>query len=325
MSLKIIKAGLLDTIQDTGRYGYQHLGINPAGAADRFAARLANALLGRELDAAVLELYFPAAQVNFERPAIICISGADLVPTANGQPLAINQPHFISSGTELRFTGLAAGAVAYMAVLNGLRTERWLNSHSTHLKAGVGGFKGRRLLQGDCIEFEEQLSLQVQGHMLVSLPWKEEVEYRKEHFRFIEGPEWETLTEESKECFQSAPFTISRDSDRMGFRLQGAALTSNTQQEQVSSAVGFGTVQLLPSGQLVVLMADHQTTGGYPRLAAVIAADLPALAQKRPGEVVYFRATTRLEAEESLLRVEQYLRRVQSSSKLKLENWLHGA
>ncbi|HEY1022641.1 MAG TPA: hypothetical protein VGE06_10045, partial [Flavisolibacter sp.] len=139
----------------------------------------------------------------------------------------------------------------------------------------------------------------------------------------IAGPEWDWLAEESKALFSKSRYPILPASDRMGYRLQGEALVQVHKAQLLSSGVGFGTVQLLPSGQLVVLMADHQTTGGYPRIASVIAAHLPRLAQKGAGEELQFALTTVAAAEAKWVRLQKSLHDVQNTCKLKIENWLH--
>ena len=154
MSLKIIKTGLFDTIQDMGRYGYQHLGINPGGCMDRYAAALANALLGKELNSPVIEMHFPAATILFEADTLICIAGADMIPTINEQEIPLHQPLKIFAKDLLSFRGLRNGARCYLAILHDLRLESWLGSFSTNSRAEAGGFNGRSLKKEDVIELK---------------------------------------------------------------------------------------------------------------------------------------------------------------------------
>lgn len=322
MSLNIIKAGLLDTVQDGGRYGYQFQGINPNGAMDRFAASLANALLGNSLQAPIIEMHFPAATFRFLKPAIICLTGADFRARINDQEISINQPVAIPSNALLTFQQKQQGARCYMAILNGLQLTPWLNSFSTNLKAGAGGYKGRRLQTGDSLHFSDiEFSI---GDTAVSLPWQyHRTETTSCKIEFLPGPEWHWLTSESQALFCSHPFVISPASDRMGYRLQGETLEQKVQEQLVSSAVCFGTVQLLPNGSLIVLMADHQTTGGYPRVASVISVHLPKLAQMDAGKKVKFRMTTLAAAEEKVVAQQNYLHHLQNTCKLKMENWVN--
>ena len=321
MSLRISKAGLLDTIQDPGRYGYQHQGINPGGAMDCFSAGLANALLGKSLEAPVLELHFPAAQILFQKPVIVCLTGADFSPAINGQQIPLHRPVAIKENSLLTFVGQPRGARCYLALANALNLEPWLNSFSTNLKAGAGGYNGRSLQKGDELPFET-ISFQTNKE-LVHLPWRyNAVENATNKIEFLPGPEWNWLTEKSQSDFLNNTFTITPSSDRMGYRLQGEKLAQATTEQLISSPVNFGTVQLLPNGQLIVLMADHQTSGGYPRIANIISAHLPRVAQRTAGDEINFVATTIDAAEEKSTTLQNSLVQLQNTCKLKLQNWL---
>ncbi|NTS40158.1 biotin-dependent carboxyltransferase family protein [Flavisolibacter sp. BT320] len=320
MSLQITRAGLLDTVQDLGRYGYQHLGINPGGAIDRFAAALANALLGKDLQAPVIELHFPAAEIRFQQPAIICLAGANFSPCINGTSVPLHQPIAIEKDVAISFTRKVSGARCYLSIYNELELAPWLNSYSTNLTAVAGGFKGIKLLRGDVIPFSD-LDMRLKKDFEI-LPWQYKAE--QVHTNVVDvivGPEWDWLTEESKASFTKNRFTISPASDRMGYRLQGESLAQEKKEQLLSSGVGFGMVQLLPNGQVVVLMADHQTTGGYPRIASVISAHLPRLAQMGAGESLQFAFTTIDKAEAKWVRLQKSLHDLQNTCKLKLQNW----
>ncbi|HEV7332069.1 MAG TPA: biotin-dependent carboxyltransferase family protein [Flavisolibacter sp.] len=321
MCLKITRAGLLDTIQDNGRYGFQHLGINPGGVMDCFAAPLAHALLGKSMNSPVLELHFPAAQFLFQQSALICMTGADFTPCINGEEVPMNQPIAVGQNSVLSFQKNKGGARCYLAMLNDLHIEPWLNSYSTNLKAVAGGFMGRLLRRSDEIAFAK-IDFHIE-EKYVLLPWKYKAELaNRNDIEVIAGPEWTWLTEKSRQAFLQHLFTITPASDRMGYRLQGGGLEQQQKDQLVSSGVTFGTVQLLPNGQLIVLMADHQTTGGYPRIANVIAAHLPRLAQKGAGEGLRFSLTTTEAAEEKWMTQQNFLTNLQNTCKLKLQNWL---
>lgn len=326
MSLRIIKAGILDTVQDTGRYGHQHLGINPGGAMDRFSAQLANALLGSELDAALIELHFPAAHIFFERETIIAITGGDFAPTINNQPVPLNHPIAIGENALLKFEKLCSGARAYLSVWTGLDIKKWLGSSSTHLRAGAGGYQGRALARYDTISFLRQKNLKriLKDKDFAVLPWKasDTVEQRNE-IEFVIGSEWHWIAKNMQQEFMQHWFQITNEADRMGYRLAGPSLELSTQEQLISSAASFGTVQLLPSGQLIVLMADHQTTGGYPRIAHVISAHLPLLAQKKPNDVMRFCLTDLASAEEKAAKQHKYLHEIQIACKFRIENYLN--
>lgn len=288
MSLKIIKAGIFDTIQDLGKYGYQHLGINPGGAMDKFSASLANALLGKELNSPVIEMHFPAPQILFQDDCIICLAGADFSPAINGNKIPIHQPVAVKRNSVLLFERLKTGARCYVAFLNELAIKKWLNSYSTNTKAEAGGYKGRRLIKDDVLNFSS-ITMQPLHEDFILLPWSYHHSVTpSNNIEFIPGHEWNWLTTKSQTDFLNNSFVITPSSDRMGYRLHGNALEQKHHEQLVSSAVNFGTVQLLPGGQLIVLMADHQTTGGYPRIAHITSTHLSKLAQMKPNEEIKF-------------------------------------
>lgn len=328
MSLKILRSGILDTIQDNGRCGSQHLGINPSGAMDSFSSQLSNALLGKELKSPVIEFHFPASQILFEKENIICICGADFFPTINNRPVPLHHPIAVNKNSILKFNKLHSGARCYLSVLNDFKIEKWMNSYSTNLKANAGGFNGRSFQTNDVVDCKEQFSISeiVKDKDFVVLPWKAQdtVDTRNE-IEFIIGSEWHWLTKDAQETFLEHWFQITNEADRMGYRLAGQKLFANNNEQLVSSAVSFGTVQLLPNGQLIILMADHQTTGGYPRIAHVISAHLPILAQKKPNDVIRFKLTSLEEAQKKLVNQKKYLHQLQIACKFKLEDLLHVA
>jgi len=329
MSLKIIKAGVFDTIQDLGRYGSQHLGINPGGAMDRFAAQAVNILVGNSTTEPVIELHFPSSIFLFEQEVMIAIGGADFSPTIDGEAIPLWRPVIISKNSLLQFQKWKQGARCYLAVREKLNVEKWFNSYSTNVKAAAGGLNGRALMKDDVISFREKTcytALLNNGDTLI-LPWKADVLWTEtpvDRIAVIAGNEWDWLAEESRSRFLTGSFTIDSLADRMGYRLQ-SRLRAKQDGELVSSAVSFGTIQLLPNGELIVLMADHQTTGGYPRIAHVVSAHLPLLAQKQPGDKIYFRLTDQQNAENLLLLQQQHLLQLQNACTFKLEEFFHTA
>jgi antagonist of KipI len=324
MSLKVIKAGILDTVQDLGRWGHQHSGINPGGVMDRFSAQLANGLLGKEAQSALLELHFPASTFLFQQPTVICITGADFTPTINEKNIPLCQPLYIGAGSVLRFAQHRKGARCYVSFLNNIQVNQWLQSYSTNLKASAGGYLGRSLKSGNELLFDKILNNNAtRNESVIALPWKVKEPTTGNQFRFLRGPEWNCLTQESKNHLQNSSFIVSHASDRMAYRLNGPSLFLSSEADLLSSAVCFGTVQLLPNGQLVVLMADHQTTGGYPRIANIITADLPGLAQKVPGKLLGLLLTDLETAEEAFITQQKYLQQIKNECTFKMQNWLH--
>jgi len=267
MALSIIKPGILDTIQDMGRYGFGDWGINPGGVMDRYAAQVANMLVGNCSSEAVLEIHFPGPQILFEQNAMIAITGGDFSPTLDDEPISTWQPVVMRKNTVLHFPKFKQGARCYLAVHGGFCIDKWLNSYSTNLKAGIGGWKGQALKKGDELSLKES-TIYFPGFLredknLRVLPWRADTRktYNYPHEIFITtGNEWSQLIESSQDNFHENNFIIHPSSDRMGYNLKGVPLELDNQRELISSAVSFGTLQLLPGGQVIVLMADHQTT-----------------------------------------------------------------
>lgn len=329
MSLKIIKAGVFDTIQDVGRYGFQHLGINPGGAMDRFAAQAVNVLVGNCVTEPVIEMHFPASIFLFEQEALIALGGADFSATINGDEIPEWQPMIIAKNSVLQFQKWKEGARCYLGVREKLNIEKWLDSYSTNVKASAGGLNGRALQKNDLVTFKEKnrYSTLLHDNDIFILPWRADIVWNETSINRVavtQGNEWEWLTEESRSRFLTESFIIDSLADRMGYRLQGA-LQAKHNTELISSAVGFGTIQLLPNGELIILMADHQTTGGYPRIGHVVSAHLGMLAQKQPGEKIYFRLADQQEAEELLLMQRQHLLQLQNACKFRLEEYFNSA
>jgi len=286
--VRVVKPGILDTLQDHGRYGYQELGINPGGVMDRFSASIANWLVGNDAAAAVIELHFPASAFWFKKPALIAISGADFSATVNGEAVPVNHPVWVGKNSLLQFQKMINGARAYLAVRGGYKISPWLGSYSTSIKANAGGFKGRALQKEDDIPllFDEQYHPWLDKKEFFILPWHADTNWGdvrpKNEILVLTGADWNRLAENGKENFTMSSFVITNQSDRMGYRLNNIPLPGMPGGELVSSGVSFGTIQLLPDGKLIILLADHQTTGGYPRIAHVISAHHSRLAQMKP-------------------------------------------
>jgi antagonist of KipI len=330
MSIEVIKAGIADSVQDEGRFGFQHLGINPNGAMDLNAMKIANALVGNKLNQAVIEMSFPASIFRFTKTTMMALSGADFSAKLNGNNIPLNQPVRVASGSELKFTKVVYGAWCYLSIQSGFEIDGWLGSKSTNTKAKAGGYKGRFLKKGDLLSFKRETDstktrvFPWRANVLeYYMPWSVKTKNMKalptQTIRCIQGNEFDWLTKKSKQDFLKQPVAISRQSDRMGYRLIGTPLKQTKKQELLSTGVSFGTVQLLPKGELIALMADHQTTGGYPRMAHIIAADRSRFVQCRPNERFSFSFVSVQEAEDLLLIQERSLRQLQEACKFKLQ------
>lgn len=311
MSIKIIKPGLCSTIQDLGRTGYRSLGIGTSGVMDFFASTAANYLVNNTAATPVIEMHFPAAELLFKTDALISIAGADFDGYINDEPVQLYQPLFVKTGEVLSFKKSISGARVYVAINGGIKTDKWLGSYSTHVKVKAGGFKGRLLQKDDVIELNNNIARAIHSKISLSPKGIDAVYHDKNIMRCIAGPEWYLMNAASENIFLQYSFNISNQSDRMGYRMVGEAIALKKSTELISSPVGFGTVQLLPNGQLIILMADHQTTGGYPRIANIITADLPKLAQLPANSIINFKLVGINEAEEMLISTDQILTEIQ--------------
>ena len=316
MSILITKPGILTTIQDLGRPGAQRFGLNPGGVMDRATVRFLNILLGNDETAAVLEMHFPACAIEFEVDALIAVGGADFSPHVEGRPVPNGTTVFIPKGGSLTFAKPITGQRAYLAVREGLHVQEWRGSRSTNFVASVGGLDGRKLAAGDRIECSASVDTK---HLSLG------TSLQPRHdgpvvIRVVAGNEHEFLTALSERDLLNEIFTLTSDCDRMGYRLEGKRLHLLHPREMVSSAVTFGTVQLLPDGQQVVLMADHQTAGGYPRIASVVSADLPLLAQCGPGDRLRFEMVSIKEAEQLSMKFERILNFLRVGCRLQGQN-----
>ena len=289
MAIQIIKNGIADTIQDKGRYGFQHLGIQANGYLDYQSARLANFILGNPLSAPVFEIHFPASSFCFTRNYTICISGANFVPVLNEKSIAINTPIEVKQNDILQFLKPLEGRVAYIAIQGKIKEEAWLNSHSYFANS----------IQKDA-QFEWEVSTEISNQFLKNSNTLTSEKINEMHspifstgpIQFIPGPAWNDLTEASQKAFLSTEYHIGMQANRMGYPLKGALLQLNKPNQYLSAAVTRGTLQLLPNGELMVLMADHQTIGGYANLGQIILVDLPRLAQVSNQTSIHFKETT---------------------------------
>jgi antagonist of KipI len=322
MSMEVIKGGMVDTFQDSGRYGHQHLGINPTGAMDLVAMSVANALVGNELNEAVLELCFPASVLLFKKPALIALSGANFNAELNGKAIPVNHSIAVAAGSELKFTKIEKGVFCYLAIHGGFILSPWLDSHSTNIKGQAGGWKGRSLQKGDSIEFRKCIST---INEIKVFPWRVNVfDFYSDakSIQFLRGNEFDWLDDLSKEKLMKETFAVSSLRDRMGYRLRGSELKKRSG-ELISTAATFGTVQILPDGQLIMLMADHQTTGGYPRVAQIISADRSKLVQSAVGDEIFFREISLQEAEDLLLVQRKILKQIQVTCNVQLKDFFN--
>jgi antagonist of KipI len=284
-ALRVVKPGLLTTVQDLGRLNAMSAGVPPGGAMDRFAHRAANLLAGNDEGAATLECTVSGPVLVALRPSLVAITGADFDPRVNGQPVPVWTSLVLNEGDELKFAGRRSGARAYIAVAGGIAGDRWLGSVSTYLLAERGGMHGRPLIAGDVIVATDVPP--TPAGLDRRLPHELRPDYADHTLPAIAGPHLERLPAESRSALFGSTYTVSRDADRMGYRLEGQSLDASGE-ELLSFGLVAGVVQVPRSGQPILLMSDHQTAGGYPVVATIAGAAMPVAAQLLPGEELRF-------------------------------------
>ncbi len=287
--LRVREPGLFTTIQDLGRPGAVSAGVQPGGAMDRFAHAAANLLVGNDPGHATMECTFSGPQLIAEHACLIAITGADFDPHINGAPVHAWTSLFLSAGDSLTFGARRSGARIYIAVAGGIEADRWLGSLSTNVMAARGGKQGRQLRSGDTISAAgEPRKPAVSGRRV---PEELRPAYGDHTLQAIAGPHVKRLSAEGRALLFGSTYRLSRDADRMGYRLEGPQLAMSGD-ELLSFGLVPGAVQVPQSGQPILLMADHQTAGGYPVVATVVSASLPVAAQLLPGDELRFAEAT---------------------------------
>jgi antagonist of KipI len=329
MSLHVLRPGMLTTVQDLGRPGLQRAGIPVGGAMDRLALRVANLLVGNDSGEAALEITLLGPTLRFQRDATIAVCGGDLAPAVNGIPLPQQRPVQLVAGSVLSFGSARGGCRAYLAAAGGFDLPEVMGSRSTYLPARFGGHQGRALRAGDVLPLRGTCP---------SPPYRMPTFYgdlraprwsaglRRDYavpvtVRVVRGPEFTELEPASRDRVFTQEFEVTSHSDRMGYRLLGTPLAFCNYREMLSRGVSCGMVQVPPTGCPLVLMADCATTGGYPRVAQVIAVDLPLMAQLKPGDTLQFQEVTLEEAHALYRRQEEELARLALGLRLKREEW----
>ena len=301
--LEVIKPGLLTTVQDQGRWGYQCYGVAVAGAMDAFALASANLLVGNPEGAAGLEMTLLGPTLRFHRETNFALAGADLGPRLNGEPISNWTCHLAQPGAVLDFAGRKSGLRAYLAISGGIDVPPIMDSRATYLLGGFGGLEGRALKPQDRLPILPPAvePLNFTGRVF---PEDHRPPYRKNPtLRAVPGPFADFFPKEAIQVFFSTEYTITPQSDRMGYRLQGEPLRRQKPKELISCGLANGTVQVPPDGQPIILLADRQSIGGYPIIATLILADLPLIAQCAPGDQLRFSPVSIEEAREEYLRL----------------------
>lgn len=300
MSITIIKPGISTSIQDLGRWGFQQYGVPIGGAMDQESAVTANRLCGNDDNAAVLECVLHGLELKFKETICFALTGSGAKSTINGVDVSYNRLIKVIAGSILKLHPDAHGCRTYIAFAGGIKCTKELGSASTYVASSLGGVDGRNLLAGDELFINKIESVTSVGSSIVIdetgfgvSKWKAQTKSLPHVNNVIEvkcvpGPEWDSFNEASQQIFLNTNFTIASQSNRMGYRLEGNKLNLKEKVELISTAVTRGIVQVTNEGNPVILMADAQTIGGYPRIARIQSDDINLLAQCRPGMKVNF-------------------------------------
>jgi antagonist of KipI len=305
MSALIVEApGLFTTVQDLGREGFGPMGVSASGAADPVSLRIGNLLAGNPEGTAALEMTLLGGTFRFERATAIAVTGADFGPLLDGVALPMWTSIEIREGQTVKFGPSRSGARAYLCVQGGIAVEPFLGSASTHVLSGLGGFEGRALRKGDRVEVGAANSLfrkrSLSAKALESLGPRKVI-------RITDGPQSDWFAESSWKTLCANAFRVSEQSNRMGIRLEGPPISLDTSREMITEGISLGAIQVTPSGQPIILFVEQQTTGGYPKIANVISADLHSLGQLRPRDEIRFERIEMSEARSLLIQQEALL------------------
>lgn len=330
MSITVLKPGLLTTIQDLGRYGYQRYGVVVSGAMDTYAVRLANIVVGNDENEGALEITLMGPSLSIEKGNLISITGANISPTINGKKVPMGRPVYINEDCVLKFGGCINGCRCYLAVAGGFDVPTFMKSKSTYLRGKLGGKDGRALKKDDVLEVgsKNHTSLNIINKLKESTE-KGSFVYSKWYvknfkednsddsvIRVFEDRQFEKVTSESIDEFFKLPFVIDTKSDRMGYRLNGPKIKFKENIEMISEEVSFGTIQIPPDGNPIILLADRATAGGYPKMAHVASCDIEKLVQLKPSCKIKFKKITLREAEKLYLKREKYINDLKKSMEL---------
>jgi antagonist of KipI len=328
MTVRVLHPGMLTTIQDLGRYGFQKYGVLVSGAMDHYSLRAANLLVGNKENEGALEITLLGTSLLFEKDMVISITGGDLSAVINDKKAKTWRPILVRKGSILKFKSPLKGCRAYVAFAGGIAVPEVMGSKSTYLRAGIGGLKGRALQKEDVIEFYEMnefsqaiftkldklgkdVAWSVNYTVLINLQQTQTI-------RVMRGTEFERFDQNSKRNLFNEQFTLTTQADRMGYRMEGPILSLAEEFELLSEGVTNGTIQVPPSGNPIILMADRQTTGGYPKIGQIITADLSSMAQLQPTAIIHFKEVSHEEAENELLKKERILDKIKIGIRFKV-------
>ncbi|HSB68065.1 MAG TPA: biotin-dependent carboxyltransferase family protein [Candidatus Methylomirabilis sp.] len=294
--MEVLQPGLLTTVQDRGRTGYQRFGVPVSGALDQVALRVGNILVGNPPDASALEITLQGPKLRLLADAVLALTGGEACATLDAGPVPWNESFLARRGQVLDVRGVTRGLRAYLSVAGGIAVPKVLRSRSTCLVAKFGGFHGRALQPGDVLPVGEPA-----GPLRRLIGWAAPEGWRRQHaspvsLRVVWGPQEDAFTDEGRRTFLASAYAVTPHADRMGCRLQGPAIAHRAGADIVSDWIPPGGIQVPGDGRPIILLMDRQTTGGYAKIATVIGPDIGLVAQCRPGDSVRFRAVSLAEA-----------------------------
>lgn len=304
---EVIAPGILTTVQDLGRFGYQRYGVPVAGAMDSYAAKVANILAGNVENSTCLEITLTGPTLKAINPCNIAITGVDLAPTVNGERIDTWTTRPVKKGDVLSFSGAQDGCRGYLAISGGIEVPSVLGSGSTYVRGGFGGYRGRAVRKGDVLR-----GMLSEPRTPIRYVPREYIPNYTSHanVRVVLGPQDDFFTENGIKTFLNSRYEVTPDSDRMGYRLSGPAIEHSKEPEIVSDGVAVGAIQVPGDRMPIVLMKDAQTTGGYPKIAHVISPDLNQVAQLKPGDSLRFERIEIHEAHELVCQLVKRLDRL---------------
>lgn len=295
MGIRVLKAGMLTTVQDLGRTGYQSQGFSVAGVMDVRSFKIANLLLDNPENEAVLEFTLIGPTLQFTSETIIAITGGDFTPTINGEPVPMYEAVYVNRGDILKFGSARTGSRGYIAFSSYLDIPVVMGSRCTNLKSKIGGFKGRKLKDEDYIGF--RMKRRYLPYFLSRKLRADDFSAESETLRVVLGPQDEMFSKQGIDTFLSQEYMVTSDFDRMGCRLEGPFIAAKNTTDMISDGIAYGSVQVPSHGKPIILLSDRQTTGGYPKIATVASVDIPKLVQRKTDHKIRFTAISVQEAQ----------------------------
>lgn len=303
--IRIISSGPLTTLQDLGRFGYMEYGFSPSGAMDIPAAKIANILVDNSENDAVLEMTMFGITAVFEVDSVISLTGGDFSPLLNNEPISNYAAIYVKTGDTLKLLSARTGCRCYMAVAGGFDIPLVMGSFSTNVKSSIGGYKGRKISSGDVLPLRHSTET---IYKIENRKYESKYNYQSSiSVRVILGPQDDFFTKKGLDTFLSSQYLVSSDSDRMGIKLKGPKIQAKDKYDIISDGISLGSIQVPSSGEPIIMMSDRQTTGGYGKIATVITADIPLLAQAKMNDTIDFNVISIKEAQKILRKQEKQL------------------